>query len=411
MIRNIFLALLATATCIEAYPGEVPWSKSTIKSTTTTRPNTSGFLNPVIVSSQEGQAVCVEGIVPIAAAAKNLNLNLNASITQQDLATVQLILDQTYANATIFGQVIGAKPSFRNVSGTYNISTRLCLPSGANANPTTLQVLTHGYGFGKSYWDFGVNTSYVDYAASQGVATLIYDRLGIGNSSHPDAVNVVQSFLEISILHSLNKMLRAGALSNIKYTNIVGVGHSFGSLITSAVARSFPTDFDAVILTGYSINTTNSDQFTSSLNYLKANALPRFADVPDGYVTPYSLYGLQYSFFAYPNFSPLVLAKAFLTAQTQTLGEQFTPSAFTGVATNFTGPVFIANGQKDIVFCDGDCEYPRNIPAESLKYVFPNAANTSSVFILPDSGHGLNLHLNANLAFAAIQNWAKKVAA
>lgn len=404
MIADIFLLILAIAAYVQAYP-----SRSS-GSTVPTQPNTSGFLDPVIVPSQEGQAVCVEGIVPIAASAKNLKLNLDASITRQDLATVQLILEQTYANTTIFGQVIGSKPSFQNISGTYNISARLCLPSKPNSSITTLQVLTHGYGFGKSYWDFGVNTSYVDYAASQGMATLAYDRLGIGNSSHPDAVNVVQSFLEISILHSLNKKLRAGALSNTKYTNIIGVGHSFGSLIMSAVAKSFPADFNAVVLTGYSINTTNSDQFTSSLNYLRANVLPRFADLPDGYVTPRSLYGMQYSFFAYPNFNPLVLAKAFLTAQTQTLGEQFTPSAFAGVATNFTGPVFIANGQKDIVFCDGNCEYPRNIPAESLQHVFPNAANTSSVFILPNAGHGLNLHLNANLAFAAIQNWIKKAA-
>lgn len=64
-----------------------------------------------------------------------------------------------------------------------------------------------------------------------GYATLAYDRLGIGNSSHGDPKNEIQSFLEVEALAAVTRMLRNGSFPKVNTTfdKIVHVGHSFGS--------------------------------------------------------------------------------------------------------------------------------------------------------------------------------------
>jgi pimeloyl-ACP methyl ester carboxylesterase len=98
-------------------------------------------------------------------------------------------------------------------------------------------------------------------ALARGYHTLSYDRLGLGKSSHGDAKNEIQSFLECrapvgrkrvcdipgprrnprrssysccmadpNILAQLTRMVRNGKMPNIKTpAKVVHVGHSFGS--------------------------------------------------------------------------------------------------------------------------------------------------------------------------------------
>lgn len=408
ILQALLTSFIGVSLAVPFAPAAGKVARSTDGSTK--QPDTTGFLNPRIVNSQGGHAVCVEGIVPIEASATTLKLNITANMSDMELT--QLVLSESYSNTTAFAQVLGSTAQYQNVSGTFNLSTQLCFPAKQQVkDASTIQILTHGFGFAGSYWDFGVNTSYIDNAAQAGQITLSYDRLGIGNSSHPDPVNVLQDSLHISVLHKFNMMLRAGKLSNQKFSKLIGVGHSFGSAVTYSVAREFPSDFDALVLTGYSTNMTNDDQFTSSNAILSApRSFPdRFGHLPAGYLVPTSKYGVQYAFFYYPNFAPDVFERAYATVETQSLGEQFSGQFFGGVATNYTGPVYIVDGEHDISFCDGDCNYPFNIPDASLKQAFPNAGNGSGSFILPNSGHGINLHLNANDAFDAIQKWIASV--
>lgn len=65
--------------------------------------------------------------------------------------------------------ILGADAS---LSGTWDINAMLCYPKGQSINDTTVQILTHGIGFGKSYWNFmSEKYSYVDAAAEAGYAT------------------------------------------------------------------------------------------------------------------------------------------------------------------------------------------------------------------------------------------------
>lgn len=406
--KTVIASLLGTTLAAPV----VPATNNLVKAVNTRNnvPDNSGFLNPNIISSYGGNAVCVQGIVPIETSAMTLKLNVSADMNELELT--QLVLSESYANTTTFEQIVGSMPRYQNVSGTFNISAQICFPAqGQQTDNNTIQILTHGFGFGGSYWDFGVNTSYIDNAAQSGQITFSYDRLGIGNSSHPDPINTLQDSLHIAILHKLIVMLRSSDFSKHSFSKVIGVGHSFGSAVTYSVARQYPADLDAVVLTGYSTNMTNSNQFTSAVNILSAaKSFPdRFGHLQPGYLVPTSKYGMQYAFLHYPNFAEDVYEKSFATVETQSLGEQFSGAFFGGVAANYTGPAYIVNGEHDISFCDGNCYYPVNILDESLKQALPNAAKGSGSFILPDAGHGINLHRNANEAFNAIQAWIKSV--
>ena len=150
---------------------------------------------------------------------------------------------------------------YQTVTGQYNISAKYCKPDGAASSNPTVQILTHGIGFDKSYWDLPYNNyyySYVDVAIANGFHTVSIDRFGIGNSSHADPLNVVQAPAEVSALYEITNMLRAGSFPSVstKFQKAVHVGHSFGSAQTYLLTALHPTVSDGIVLTGFSMNGT-----------------------------------------------------------------------------------------------------------------------------------------------------------
>lgn len=55
---------------------------------------------------------------------------------------------------------------FQNRAGQYNISAKYCRPDGNNSTSQTIQFLTHGIGFDKTYWDLSYNNYNYRYAFS-----------------------------------------------------------------------------------------------------------------------------------------------------------------------------------------------------------------------------------------------------
>lgn len=111
---------------------------------------------------------------------------------------------------------------YETISGTYDIGATLCVPAH-NVKPTAVQLLTHGVGFSRSYWDFAPGYSYVDVASSYGYATFFYDRLSVGTSSKPPPLEV-QIPIELEILYVLATMLRQGQIGHTAFSTIVGAG-------------------------------------------------------------------------------------------------------------------------------------------------------------------------------------------
>jgi pimeloyl-ACP methyl ester carboxylesterase len=106
------------------------------------------------------------------------------------------------------------------------------------------------------YWDLSYNDynySYVETAVRSGFATLAIDRLGIGNSSHGDPLNVIQAQAEVEALNEITKKLRSGEVDGIEqpFRKVVHVGHSFGSIQSYWLSSLYPNNTDGLVLTGW----------------------------------------------------------------------------------------------------------------------------------------------------------------
>ena len=235
-----------------------------------------------------------------------------------------------------------------------------------------------------SYWDLPFNNfnySYVDAVTNDKYCTLSYDRLGIGNSSHGEPRDEIQASLEIAALYELTMMLRNGKFPGVPkaFTKTVHVGHSFGSAQTYALANMYPSATDAIVLTGFSMNSSFVSSFLAGGNFMQANMVSplRFGNVdpvqaqsliansplagyaagidftkippgqnlPNGYLISGNSAADQLLFFEPGNFDPMIAMAAEPTKQPVTVGELLTVSG--GPMMNmYAGPVLVITGRK-----------------------------------------------------------------
>lgn len=234
-----------------------------------------------------------------------------------------------------------------------------------------------------------------------GFCTLSIDRLGVGNSSIADPLNVLQAPAEVSAIYKLTMMLRNGTLPQVPHAfdKIVHVGHSFGSLLSYELAAMYPTASDALILTGFSLNgaflpetlgtwnsklarlnqpfrfgnispsairaleqSLNTSLFGLSLSFpelisvvqstdildftsgLQLGSLPQAASLPTGYLTWVDPGANQFTFLYPPFFDPDIAVYAELHKFPYTVGEILTIGSVPKAAAAFTGPVQVLTG-------------------------------------------------------------------
>jgi pimeloyl-ACP methyl ester carboxylesterase len=366
-------------------------------------PQSSGFNTPIFYMSKGGQAACVSGYVPVTAST-NDNINLDISLPKNQSQVTEFFSASYSAGSTVAKDINKGKA---NVFGTWNIFATLCTPKG-NPKPNGVQLLTHGVGFDNSYWDFAEGYSYVDVAAKYGYASFSYDRLGVGKSEKPDPVKTVQAPLEVEIAHSLASSLREGTFGDVKFEKVIGVGHSFGSIISNAITKQYPSALDAAILTGYSTDLSSQPLFLQALNLALANANQplRFGALNNGFLVSDTVVSNQIGFFKAPGFPPANLKLAEATKGTVTYGELNSIGAVGGASPNFTNPVAVVNGINDIPFCGGNCSYPVDQAKAVQPKYYPNVAEADfGSYLAPVAGHGLNFHYSATAAFEYIQKF------
>lgn len=361
-----------------------------------------GFQNPIVAPSRGGGATCVSGTVSVSVNVPNAQ-KINFVVPNNQTGATQTFVSFVSANSNLVPSVLGGPMT---VANTYSIGASLCYPTGLSA-PSTVQLASHGVGFDRYYWDFAPGYSYVDYAASQGYATFIYDRLGQGTSQKADPLVDVQTAVEAEILHQLANMVRSGTFGGLTPKNVIGVGHSFGSILTESITANYPAVFDAAVLTGFSLDQSGFPAFLSGLNLAIANQNNplRFGTLPNGYITTDTAIGNQIGFFHFPGFDPSILTAATAQKGTATYGEFFTIGLVGKPATSYTGPVIVVNGQQDLPFCAGDCTQGQSQAV--LAALYPAARASSTTYLAPNCGHGINLQYAAQGAYQAIQSFVK----
>ena len=369
-------------------------------------PDCSGFSRAVVHHSQGGLAVCVSGLVSVEASTDK-NIKFNFDVPANQIQVTETFVEFVTSGSPFAKQIVAGT---QTAGGHFDIGATLCVPAN-NTKPSAVQFLTHGVGFDRSYWNFAPGYSYVDIAAQSGYATFFYDRLGVGMSSKPDPIATIQAPLEVEIADQLATMLRNGKFSNMAFSHVIGVGHSYGSIISQAITAQSPSTLDAAILTGFSINATALPLFISALNLALANQNQphRFSGLSNGFIVSDTIISNQIGFFRSPGFDPNILSQAEATKGTTTFGELFTTLAVTGPANSFDGPVAVVNGDEDLPFCFGNCSYPTNIAAEVVPVLYPNVkAEKSATYLAPTAGHALNLHYSAVEAYKFIMEFLKK---
>ena len=349
---------------------------------------------------------CQNVTVSVQASARNGVFNV--AIPQNNIEVTNFILDGVEQGVNASAEVL---TDYATVSDTYDLAATYCAPDQGDGK--TLQILTHGIGFDRSYWDLSFNDynySYAETAVDQyGFSTLSWDRLGIGMSQHADPLSVIQAPLEQAALQALTTLAWSGSVPGVsaQFDKIVHVGHSFGSELSYGLARDMPALSSGLVLTGFSTNATFQPYFELGGNFVSVTTVRALAsEYVAGYLAAGDPSAVQTNFFAPAMFDPAILTLAYQTGQPVTLGELLTIGGEAGgIATNFTGPVLVITGGRDLPYCGGNCLATGNpslpsIPA-AVQQSFPNTSKFEA-FVVPGAGHGLNLEYSKDTTYQYI---------
>ena len=311
------------------------------------------------------------------------------------------------------------------ISKTYNIHANLCVPPNGKKR-SNLQIATHGAAFDSRYWNVPIDPeqhSYVSAALDEGYSILTYDRLGTGLSDKPDAYTEVQPPAELEILRGITEIARSGKLwehvshsasplgSHVTFNKFIHIGHSYGSILTMALAAKYPNLSDAAIFTSaiynkeiYSLQTPLAYEFALD------NDPKLFAGSKSGYLVPGTVSGIQTGFFSsrenkttgIGGFEPRLLDYAYSIRQPVPLAVHYALAVLDILALEFTGSVQFVVAEFDFLVCYGDCRNTYNT-TELLEF-YPKAADIN-VHVVPGTGHGLPLHNKARIGFDATLAW------
>ena len=281
------------------------------------------------------------------------------------------------------------------------IAGTLCSPPGA----TTIQLLIPGWTYNRSYWSVPYQPatySYVSAANSAGYATLAIDRLGSGRSLHPLSLfDTMQA--DVSSVHSVVTALRNGSLGN-RYSQIIEVGHSLGSIVAADEAGIYH-DVNALITTGYShsLNYTNAYIEIAGHDYL-AMGDPKFANLGLDPLYLTSEPGTRGLFNYAPNTDRAILGlDETLLKDVDNLIEGATIATYPidNVDRTLNIPVLDVTGDHDAIFCGlntASCTSSQALARFEQSFYGPKA--TVKAFLVPNSGHDVNLEKSAPLSYA-----------
>lgn len=300
-------------------------------------------------------------------------------------------------------QQISTSVEVNGVSGDLTIVGDLCWRNSIAGKP--LYILTSGFTYDRSYWDFPFKPhiySYVD-TATWSYVTFHYDRLGVGDSDLPGGLPGTMTIANHAhVLHQLVQDARSGDLSGTAFSTVVSVGHSMGSTIALYEAGVYG-DVDALLLTG-NMRETQPDFVTVPLH--PAQDDPKFAGtgLPPEVLT--TVPGVRDSYLHTHNIEPGVVSADENLKATGLVNELITiPTAYQPqIAGGVDVPVLFVQGQDDFLYCNTAKGFPCDAPQDILSRqapMLPNAPCVDAV-IIGGAGHALNLHLSAPSVFAVV---------
>ncbi|MFE7746809.1 alpha/beta hydrolase [Nocardia sp. NPDC057455] len=288
----------------------------------------------------------------------------------------------------------------------------LCTPEAGATD--TVMVLIAGSNYNHTYWDFPYAPDTYSFRRAMnaaGIATLVVDRLGNGASTRPPSTQVTAT-VSARALHDIVQALRRGLAGAPPFGKVITGGHSLSSGIDVLEATTYQ-DVDGVLLTGFSHTLNVSEVLGVISTYHQAAGDPHFAGrgYDPGYLTTRP--GTRADdFFATETADPEVLAVD------ETTKEVFSPTEYPdGLTstlppmTNFIDvPVLVVNGSLDRLSCGPGyvvCADAATLHATEAPFFAPAARLRT--YVLPGSGHSVNLARNTALYRAAVLDWVQSI--
>ncbi|MFI5718615.1 alpha/beta hydrolase [Nocardia sp. NPDC051750] len=288
------------------------------------------------------------------------------------------------------------------------LATTLCRPAGTPAD--TVLVLMPGSNYNHTYWDFPHAPETYNFRRAMnaaGFATLVIDRLGTGASSRP-ASTAVTATGDAQALHEIIGALRAGLAGTQPFDTVVTGGHSLSSGVAVLEATTHH-DVDGVLLTGYSHGLNVPGALGVISTYQPADRDPAFAG--RGYDTGYLTTRpgtREQSFHAPETADPQVVAVDEETKDVFAATEypDGLASTLPPMSTEITAPVLVVNGSADVL-CSEVCADTATLQAAEAPHFSPAARLRT--FVLPGSGHSVNLARNTGEYQAVVREWMDSI--
>jgi pimeloyl-ACP methyl ester carboxylesterase len=297
----------------------------------------------------------------------------------------------------------------------YRIVGWLCTPNPGQPHAGTVQLLVAGLTYSHSYWDTAYQPetySYVRAANAHGYATFSIDRLGTGESDRPPADQLTLQAHAYAISQIIIH-LRRGGLGGTYYTSVVGVGHSLGAGILQYEAGTVQDPLyvpNYLILTGY-LTKANPDtvaRIGAALHPANDDPVLILTDPPAGYLT--TLPGTRQQIFLDPaHVDPVLVGGDENRKTTTSLAERTTVSAARDpkITRGIDVPVLLIVGQHDLLACSDtaglSCADSNAIMARENGNFSERAC--LAAYVVPDTGHAINLHHNAHDAYDHADDW------
>lgn len=265
--------------------------------------------------------------------------------------SVQLLVDIT---SRITDGTVSPFSGSENVTVTFAIDASFCTKEKSSIASPDVQILTHGLGTDKSYWEFGGQDSaynYIRAGTKAGYATLHWSRPGTGSSSSGDPYKILQADIQAAVLIEITRLLRSGGLhvSLPRPSRVLHVGYSFGSLLTNMLIAKRPELSDGVVLIGLSHNLSFSTRYAITTNFHLAREIrpSLWGNHSTGFLTWADELTLQYQCFKHPYFDPKALVNAEKYKEPFAVGELLTLGVSSLVAPDFKGPVLVSSQNCD----------------------------------------------------------------
>ncbi len=293
-------------------------------------------------------------------------------------------------------------------SELYNVVGELC--SRGKPAEKTLQLLISGAGYGPVYWDFPYEPetySYVASATKKGHATFNLSRIGIGESDHPHG-SLLDVDVHAYVIHQVVQFLRQDM--EVSFGPLVAVGHSMGSVISLAMAIRFPEDLDGVVLTGFAHNRNSEGSGAMSSSAYSAAEDPLFAE--ESWAGTYwtSVPGIRMDLFYFAdNADPQAVETDEATKETLTISEVTSMIPYyDDRSLTIQVPVLIMIGDNDLLGCGGELDCQDHDMVEVLEQSFFSPAACIEANVIEQTGHNINLHLNAPQSYGLIHDWMER---